>query len=93
MYVHNLCTEVEKNNGFEIKVHLCTNSCFQALRSQFAHKFITRKEYGDTVANYGYQCNKAVFDNTRNKRYYLPYVSTTNGKSSSTVLFLTKVCV
>ena len=30
------------------------------------HIYITRKEYGDTVANYG--CNKAIFDNTRNKK-------------------------
>ena len=40
MYVYNLCTEVEKNNGFEIKVHMRTNSCFQALRSQFEYMYI-----------------------------------------------------
>jgi len=40
MYVYNLCTEVEKNNGFEIKVHMRTNSCFQALRSQFEYIYI-----------------------------------------------------
>ena len=32
--------------------------------------YITRKECGDTFAKYGF--NKAVFENTRNKRYYLP---------------------
>ena len=43
----------------------------------YMYIYITRKEYGDTVANYGH--DKAVVDNTRNKIYYLSYVSTTYG--------------
>ena len=54
----------------------------------YIYKYITRKECGDTVANYG--CNKAVVDNTRMKNvnyrtFRLPMGSLIHDQRFSTI--------